>query len=134
MLAKDQRQSAGEDAVRENPKDRLGRRGETLAAQYLEAAGLRILDRNWRCPAGEIDLVALDGATLVVIEVKTRSTVLYGHPLEAITAEKLERLYLLAVRWARAHGLPFRDLRIDAVAVIDDGAREPVLEHLRAVI
>lgn len=114
-------------------KDELGRRGEALAAHYLESAGLRIIDRNWRCTVGEIDLVALEGATLVVVEVKTRSSENFGHPLEAITPGKLERLYLLASRWARAHDLRFSGFRVDAIAILDDGAREPVIEHLRAV-
>lgn len=114
-------------------KDELGRRGEALAARYLEEAGFRVVDRNWRCPIGEIDLVAVDGATLVVVEVKTRSSEAYGHPLEAITPGKLERLYLLASRWARAHDLRFSGFRVDAVAIIDDGAGQPVVDHLRAV-
>ena len=114
-------------------KDELGKRGEALAARYLEDAGLRIIDRNWRCTLGEIDLVAVDGATLVVVEVKTRSSEAYGHPLEAITPGKLERLYLLASRWARAHDLRFSGFRVDAVAIVDGGLEEPVIEHLRAV-
>ncbi|NJC22543.1 putative endonuclease [Arthrobacter pigmenti] len=114
-------------------KDELGRRGEALAARFLEDAGLRVIDRNWRCTVGEIDLVAVDGATLVVVEVKTRSTEKFGHPLEAITPGKLERLYLLASRWARAHDLRFSGFRVDAVAIVDDGVNAPVIDHLRAV-
>ena len=114
-------------------KDELGKRGEALAALYLEDAGLRVIDRNWRCSLGEIDLVAVDGATLVVVEVKTRSSEAYGHPLEAITPGKLERLYLLASRWARAHDLRFSGFRVDAVAIVDDGTGRPAIEHLRAV-
>lgn len=114
-------------------KDELGRRGEALAAQYLEDAGLRVIDRNWRCTVGEIDLVAVDGATLVVVEVKTRSSENFGHPLEAITPGKLERLYLLASRWARAHDLRFAGFRVDAIAIVDNGVAAPVIDHLRAV-
>ncbi|MHA7219739.1 YraN family protein [Arthrobacter sp. MDT1-48-3] len=115
-------------------KDQLGRRGEETAAVFLEQAGLRIVDRNWRCPVGEIDLVAVDGSTLVIVEVKTRSSDDFGQPLEAITASKLERLYLLASRWARAHDLRFSDFRIEAVGVLDDGSGTPRIEHVRAVI
>ncbi|WP_191931473.1 YraN family protein [Arthrobacter bussei] len=115
-------------------KDQLGRRGEATAAQYLERAGLRIVDRNWRCPAGEIDLVAVDGSTLVIVEVKTRSSDDFGQPLESITASKLERLYVLASQWARAHNQRFSGFRIDAVGVLDDGAGDPRIEHVRAVI
>ncbi|MHA7207637.1 YraN family protein [Arthrobacter sp. MDT1-65] len=115
-------------------KDQLGRRGEATAAGFLEQAGLTIVDRNWRCPAGEIDLVAVDGSTLVIVEVKTRSSDDFGQPLEAITAGKLERLYLLASKWARAHDLRFSGIRIDAVGVLDDGSGAPRIEHVRAVI
>ncbi|MEG9248547.1 YraN family protein [Arthrobacter sp. Soc17.1.1.1] len=115
-------------------KDQLGRRGEATAAAYLQQAGLRIVDRNWRCPAGEIDLVAVDGSTLVIVEVKTRSSDDFGQPLESITAAKLERLYLLASRWARAHSLRFSGFRIDAVGVLDDGSGTPRIEHVRAMI
>ncbi|AUZ87349.1 YraN family protein [Arthrobacter agilis] len=115
-------------------KDQLGRRGEATAAVFLEQAGLRIVDRNWRCPVGEIDLVAVDGSTLVIVEVKTRSSDDFGQPLEAITASKLERLYLLASKWARAHDLRFSGFRIDAVGVLDDGSGTPRIEHVRAVI
>nr|WP_307083327.1 YraN family protein [Arthrobacter agilis] len=115
-------------------KDQLGRRGEATAADYLHQAGLRIVDRNWRCAAGEIDLVAVDGSTLVIVEVKTRSSDDFGQPLEAITAAKLERLYLLASKWARAHNLRFSGFRIDAVGVLDDGSGAPRIEHVRALI
>lgn len=115
-------------------KDQLGRRGEATAALFLEQAGLRIVDRNWRCPAGEIDLVAVDGSTLVIVEVKTRSSDDFGQPLEAITTGKLERLYLLASKWARAHNLRFSGFRVDAVGVLEDGTGAPRIEHVRAVI
>lgn len=115
-------------------KDQLGRRGEATAARYLEQAGLRIVDRNWRCPSGEIDLVAVDGSTLVIVEVKTRSSDDFGQPLEAISAGKLERLYVLASKWAKAHNLRFSGFRIDAVGVLDDGRSAPRVEHVRAVI
>jgi putative endonuclease len=115
-------------------KDVLGRRGEELAADYLEAHGMRILDRNWRCPAGEIDIVALDGETLVVAEVKTRKSLDYGHPFEAVGAEKLARLHRLAAAWCRGHDPRMPLLRrVDVVAVLDDGTRAPVIEHLKGV-
>ena len=115
-------------------KDQLGRRGEATAAVFLQQAGLTIVDRNWRCPAGEIDLVAVDGSTLVIVEVKTRSSDNFGQPLEAITAGKLERLYLLGSKWARAHNLRFSGFRIDAVGILDNGSGAPRIEHVRAVI
>lgn len=114
-------------------KDTLGRHGEQLAATYLAAAGIDVIDRNWRCPEGEIDLVGIDHGTLVIVEVKTRSSLDYGHPLEAITPEKLARLYLLAGKWRKAQGRQYASFRVDAVSVVDDGAGSPVIEHLREV-
>src|SRR5689334_3406415 len=89
---------------RENPKTTLGRRGEEAAARYLLGLGWQIIDRNWRCPGGELDLVARDGAHLVVCEVKTRSTLRFGTPAEAIDHAKARRLRRLAERWATEHG------------------------------
>ncbi|WP_341394820.1 YraN family protein [Arthrobacter sp. G119Y2] len=114
-------------------KDTLGRHGEDLAAGYLAAAGIEVIDRNWRCPDGEIDLVGIENGTLVIVEVKTRSSLDYGHPLEAITPAKLARLYLLASRWRTAQERRFTGFRVDAVSVVDDGAGTPVIEHLREV-
>lgn len=114
-------------------KDVLGRRGEAAAEGYLTSHGMRVIDRNWRCAAGEIDLVAIDGGTLVVVEVKTRSSLDYGHPFEAITKGKLARLYVLASQWARAHDLRFAGFRVDAVSVVDAGHGAAHIEHLRAV-
>ena len=67
-----------------HPKDALGRHGEQLAADYLQRAGFRILDRNYRCSDGEIDIVAADRRVLVACEVKTRSGLRYGTPVEAV--------------------------------------------------
>jgi putative endonuclease len=86
-------------------KDLLGRHGETLAVAFLETQGMRIMDRNWRCSEGEIDIVALDGDTLVIAEVKTRKNLAYGHPFEAVGAAKLARLHRLAFSWCRDHEL-----------------------------
>src|SRR4028119_1143926 len=70
----------------------LGAQGEALAARHLTEQGMVLLDRNWRCPIGEIDLVLRDGSVLVVCEVKTRSSNAYGSPLEAVTERKAARL------------------------------------------
>jgi putative endonuclease len=109
----------------------LGRSGEDLAVDHLEAQGFTILDRNWRCSIGELDIVARDGATTVVVEVKTRSGVGFGHPLEAITPAKLARLRRLAAAWCDAHG-PVDRLRVDAVSVIA-GRDGLAVEHVRQV-
>jgi putative endonuclease len=116
-----------------HPKDVLGRQGEEVAANFLEAAGLRILGRNWRCGDGELDIVAAERRTLVVCEVKTRSGPGYGTPLEAITRAKRARLRRLAVRWISAHDLLFDGIRIDAVGVTSDRAGGYTIEHVRGV-
>lgn len=114
-------------------KDDLGRHGEDLAAQFIVEAGYTVIDRNWRCPRGEIDLVARDGNDTVFIEVKTRSSTAFGHPFEAITAQKVARLKRLAKAWCEAH--PYRRgvVRIDAVSVIASAGSTPIIEHLRRI-
>jgi putative endonuclease len=114
-------------------KDVLGQRGERLAEQFLTDAGLVIVDRNWRCQQGELDLVARDGDELVFVEVKTRTSTAFGHPLEAITALKLARLRRLAAAWCAEHGARARGIRLDAVAVLAPPSGEPVIEHLRRI-
>ncbi|MGX5679926.1 YraN family protein [Schumannella luteola] len=114
-------------------KDVLGRRGEEIAAQHLTARGLTIIERNWRCARGEIDLVARDGDVLVIVEVKTRSGLGFGHPLEAITTAKLARLRQLAAAWCEAHPGHWRSIRIDAVAVIAPRDGAVTVEHLEGV-
>lgn len=114
-------------------KDELGKRGEQLAAAHLEQRGFTIVDRNWRCRQGEIDLVALDRGDLVFIEVKTRSSTAYGHPFEAITVMKLARLRRLAVAWCDSHPVPRRRIRIDAVAIIVPDIGPVEIDHLEQV-
>ena len=113
--------------------DALGQFGERVAADHLEAAGLRVLDRNWRCPVGELDLVAADGDELVVVEVKTRRSVAYGSPAEAVTWRKLARLRQLAASWLAAHEVRPRSVRIDVVAVTVPKAGTPQVDHLVGV-
>jgi|SRR5215472_1655348 len=116
-----------------NAKDVLGREGEQLAASFLAEAGMTVLERNWRCKEGEIDIVALAGRTLVICEVKTRSGVRYGTPIEAVTRQKGMRLRKLAVLWVRAHGLTFDQIRIDIVGVMRAASGEFTIEHVEGV-
>ena len=113
----------------------VGRYGEDLAVRYLDAAGLDVLDRNWRCPEGELDIVALDGAVLAFVEVKTRSTLGYGDPAEAVHPLKAPRIHRLALRWLDAHrecGLPRHPpLRFDVVSVLRLAPGGPAVRHLR---
>jgi putative endonuclease len=121
------------EVVRVHPKDVLGRQGEQLAAEYLEQAGFRVLDRNYRCAEGEIDIVAADHRVLVACEVKTRSSLQYGTPIEAIDAKKLKRLRRLAVRWVLTHGVIFDGLRVDVVGVLKVPGGKFTIEHVRGV-
>src|SRR5580698_3039074 len=114
-------------------KDELGRRGETLAAGHLSALGYRILERNWRCSRGEIDIVAFKDGEVVFVEVKTRTSVAYGHPLEAITVAKLARLRRLAGAWCQAHPDVRAAVRIDAIAIIAPTRGLVEIEHLERV-
>jgi putative endonuclease len=111
----------------------LGAYGERVAAQRLVEAGMVVLDRNWRCRGGEIDLVLRDGDDLVFCEVKTRSSAAYGHPLEAVGATKAARLRMLAGRWLEAHDEHARGVRIDLVGVLLGKRGAAVVEHVRGV-
>lgn len=116
-------------------KDDLGRAGEERAAHYFAHDGFDVVARNWRCSAGEIDLVAIDTHHVVVVEVKTRRGEAFGHPFEAVDARKRARLWRLAAAWAAAHRelVQGRRLRIDAVAIIGPDPRTARLEHIRDV-
>ena len=109
----------------------LGSRGEAIAATYLTDAGLRVLDRNWRCRDGELDIVARDGAAIVFCEVKTRRATGFGHPVEAVPEVKRRRLRTLAQRWLAAHDEHAPDLRFDVVGVLVRPTGPAVVTHLR---
>ena len=114
-------------------KQALGQYGEELAARHLTGVGMALLDRNWRCREGEIDLVLRDGDALVVCVVKPRTDDDHGSPHEAITPAKLERLQRLGERWAEAHGVRPPETRVDLVAVLRPPRGRSVLEHVRGL-
>ena len=97
----------------------LGGFGERLAAAHYRAHGYAVLERNWRCRAGEIDLICARGTTLVVCEVKARTGSAHGHPLEAVTAPKQRRLRRLAAAYLRQQGRRWPEVRFDVVSVLD---------------
>jgi putative endonuclease len=97
-------------------RKRLGQRGEELATAYLEKRGYGVRERNWRCPAGEIDIVAEDGGCLVFVEVRTRRGQGYGTPEESVTPAKQAKLVEVAHTYLQEHGWE-GDWRIDVVAV-----------------
>lgn len=111
----------------------VGSRGEDEAVRFLAARGFVILDRNWRCSFGELDVVAKDGPTLVFVEVKARSSLKFGHPFEAVTTSKISRLRQLARAWCDAHPLTTGTARIDVVSVMLLPREPPRVEHLRGV-
>lgn len=114
-------------------KDALGRYGEDVAARHLVEQGIVVLERNWRCDAGEIDIVGRDGQVLVICEVKTRSGVGYGTPLEAVTPRKVARLRRLAARWLAEREVHPAAVRFDVVGVLAAGTGAAQVEHVRGV-
>jgi len=122
--------SAGASA---GARQALGAYGERLAERHLRAQGLVVLDRNWRCAQGEIDLVLRDGDVLVACEVKTRSSLDRGTPHEAVDDTKLDRLRRLVVLWAQAHEVAPTGMRVDVVAVLRPRRGPSTLEHVVGV-
>lgn len=114
-------------------KDAVGAYGERVAERFLVASGLVVLERNWRCALGEIDIVARDGDCLVICEVKTRTTSTFGHPVEAVTRAKARRLRLLALEWVKVRGVRPPEIRVDVVAVLRSSQGAAQVSHLRAV-
>ena len=112
----------------------LGAYGEALAARHLvEVQGMVLLDRNWRCDAGEIDLVLRDGRCWWCARSRPAAASACGTPHEAVDAAKLARLRRLAVRWMVEHGLRVADVRVDLVAVLRPRRGPAVVEHVRGV-
>lgn len=111
----------------------LGRYGERIACAHLESIGWAILDRNWTCRYGELDIVAQDGATLAVCEVKTRSESTFGTPLEAVSSAKAARLRRLVSHWLEVHDEQPRAVRIDVIGVCLPRRGAARIEQIRGV-
>lgn len=114
-------------------KDAVGQHGEDLAVAHLEAYGWEILARNWRSARGELDIIACEGRTVVVVEVKTRTGIGFGHPAQAITAIKLARLRRLTAEWLSEQEQWAHDVRIDVLAIVLSKSGPPQIEHLVGV-
>ncbi len=95
----------------------IGEKGERLARQALRRSGYRVVAKNWRCPLGELDVVALEGGTLVFIEVRTRSTREFGPPAESVTPKKQAKVRRLAEYYLMEESNPDIGVRFDVVAV-----------------
>ena len=114
-------------------KQSLGQWGEQRAAEHLLAKGYTILERNWRCEYGEVDLIAMQKEVLVFVEVKARSSQLYGHPEEAVTPDKQQHLYESSLTYLQAHPELDGDWRIDVIA-ITRGPDGPQIEHFENAV
>lgn len=107
----------------------LGAMGERAAEQHLRARGVKIIARNYRCPAGELDLIGVDGDTIVFFEVKSRKSDAHADPEDNITPKKQRKLYNVARYWLKANAEPDAAYRFDALSVvIHDG--KPVVRHI----
>jgi putative endonuclease len=118
-------------------RQRLGARGEELAERVLLDAGMAIVDRNWRCREGEIDLIAVDEvggkSTVVFCEVKLRRGRGFGSPLEAVTFEKVRRLRRAAAAWLREHPVAGMEIRIDVIGLLAIPDQPIQVTHVRGV-
>ncbi len=115
-----------------DPRRVLGRYGEELAVRVLRDRGAVVVDRNWRCRHGEIDIVAVDGDCLVVCEVKTRRGDAFGDPVEAVSFDKMMRLRRLAVAWLDEHpGSGADAIRIDVIGVLRPSRGPAHVRHVR---
>ena len=110
----------------------VGAYGERVAAQHLQQQGLVVLDRNWRCADGEVDLVLRDGFDIVFCEVKTRRSDLFGPPAAAVTDRKVRKLRQLALCWLSEAGIRPREIRFDVVEVLVPAEGAARVTHLRA--
>jgi putative endonuclease len=114
------------------PKKSLGRRGEDAAARFLRRLGYRILARGLDSRLGELDIIAVDGRTIVFVEVKTRTTTDAGHPTDAIDATKQRRMTQAALAYLKSHGLLQHAARFDVVAVTwPENLCRPTIEHFK---
>lgn len=112
-------------------KDAVGAYGERVAVSYLVEQGMVVLDRNWRCRAGEVDAILRDGDTLVFCEVKTRRSDRFGSPAEAVQPAKVARLRKLATLWLEQARVRPKDVRFDVVSVVRPRSGPAQVEHLR---
>ncbi|CDO10693.1 YraN family protein [Mycolicibacterium cosmeticum] len=111
----------------------IGALGERLAVEHLQSLGLRVLQRNWRCRYGELDVIAAEGATVVFVEVKTRTSDAFGGVAQAVSPVKVRRLRRLAGLWLAQQDRSWAGVRIDVIGVRIGRTRVPELAHLRGV-
>jgi putative endonuclease len=116
-------------------KDRVGHAGEAAALAYLKEQGYRILARDWRCRLGQIDIVAEDGETLVLVEVKARRGTGFGTPQEAVDERKQRKLRMLLELYRVQTHRTKQPCRIDVIALLMDGALTVTkVEHIKDAV
>ena len=112
-----------------NLKQFFGKRGEAAAESYLRKKGYIVVERNYRCALGEVDLIVLHGRVIVFVEVKTRSGDRFGTPAEAVERRKQRKMIQAAQYFLTHHRLGERDARFDVIGISWPG-REPRIEHI----
>lgn len=115
-----------------NQKQKLGRRGEDEAVSYLKKKGYIIIQRNYRCSLGEIDIIAKEGKTLVFIEVRSRSSDRFGMPQESVNRSKMLKIYKVAQYYLKAVQKEEEPVRFDVLALLFDIENQLMrLEHIK---
>jgi putative endonuclease len=116
-------------------KQELGKLGESLACKYLEKKGYKIIERNYHTKNGEIDIIALDGEILVFVEVKTRTSQLFGSPEEAIDCQKYDKLAQTAEFYFIERSIPEQIYRIDSIGIeIDEKDKKVKVRHEKDLV
>ncbi len=108
----------------------FGKQGEDVAERFLVNEGYKLVERNYRCAAGEVDLIVLDGRVIVFVEVKTRSGDRFGSPFEAVEWRKQRKMVRAAQFFLSQKGLHQRDARFDVIGISWPG-EEPTVEHIK---
>ena len=133
----DRRSRSDEAGKRPQSRLEIGARGEDLAVAELELQGMQVVARNWRCRLGEIDIIALEERagrlTVVFCEVKCRTGLGFGRPLEAITYAKLRKLRQLSAQWLATGQVRADEIRLDAIGVVILPGGLPDLTHVKAI-
>ncbi|MBB5872235.1 putative endonuclease [Allocatelliglobosispora scoriae] len=112
----------------------FGAWGEGIAAEYLLGSGMILLDRNWRCRDGEVDIIAREAETIVFCEVKTRRSRAFGPAVDAVVGQKARRLRRLAAHWLALREAGSVEVRFDVICVMPQPQGPPEIDHLRGAL
>lgn len=121
----------GKKSKTPDPQRQLGAEGEKLAAKFLKRRGYKIVQRNYRCKLGEIDIIASRKGILIFVEVKTRTTEEFGQPQHAITPAKKNQISKAALSYIRENNLARQSCQFDVIAIMfSSGSRKPKIQHI----